>query len=50
MVHVQELVRIGGITTGAGGGVGAVATYLGLSSILSILSGGGTLPAPIYNN
>ncbi len=47
VVHDQELVRVGGIATGAAAGKGAFATYLGPSSILSMLSSGGTLPAPI---
>ena len=32
------------VAAGAAAGVGAIATYLGLNSILSIFSGGGSLP------
>ena len=35
------------VADGAAAGVGAIAAYLGLNSILSILSSGGSLPDPI---
>ncbi len=34
------------VEAGAAAGVGAIATYLWINSILSILSGGGSLPDP----
>jgi hypothetical protein len=43
-VAVDKVVVVAG---GAAAGVGAIAAYLGLSSILSILSSGGSLPDPI---
>ncbi len=50
LLHDQELIRIGGIATGAAAGVGAIAEYLGLGALVNILSGGGTPAAPIGVN
>ncbi len=46
-LHDLEIDRVTIVAAGAAAGVGAIAAYLGIGSILSILSGGGSLPVPI---
>ncbi len=46
-LHDLEIDRVTIVAASAAAGVGAIAAYLGIGIILSILSGGGSLPVPI---
>ncbi len=46
-IHDLAIDKVTVVAGGAAAGLGAIAAYLGLNSILSILSGAGSLPAPI---
>ena len=49
-LHDLAIDRVTIVAGGAAAGVGAIAGYLGLSSILNALAGGGSPPAPIDVN